>query len=219
MAGLGLMFKSLPSQYVFAGYNVKKGLSVMSRVENGKMIYDIFVNTYMEDKLTFYILMDDGKYKNMDTEEKVDEIKVEGLVSRHLYSGESYDLEDFEQYDKEKLAGVFGLRDMPQLMIDIDNLEEKLAVNKLKAQAVHDVRKNYTGLEITTLINRWNGTFSKYKGYFTVPAIVNGPDDTFKSAIGDEIEYFDLINEKSNDQIVELMRDINSGLDGLGNVK
>ena len=61
MAGLGLMFKSLPSQYVFAGYNVKKGLSVMSRVENGKMIYDIFVNTYMEDKLTFYILMDDGK--------------------------------------------------------------------------------------------------------------------------------------------------------------
>jgi hypothetical protein len=219
MAGLGLMFKGLPSQYVFAGYNVKKGLSVMSHVENGKMLYDIFVTSYMEDKLSFYILMDDGKYKNMDTEEKVDEIKVEGLVSRHLYSGENYDLEDFDQYDKEKLAGVFGLRDMPQLMKDIDNLEEKLAINKLKAQAVHDVRKNYTGLEINTLINRWNSSFSKYKGYFSVPAITNGPEDTYQSAIGDEIEYFDLINEKSYDEIVELLRTINSGLDGLGNIK
>jgi hypothetical protein len=213
------MFKGLPSQYVFAGYNVKKGLSVMSHVENGKMLYDIFVTSYMEDKLSFYILMDDGKYKNMDTEEKVDEIKVEGLVSRHLYSGENYDLEDFDQYDKEKLAGVFGLRDMPQLMKDIDNLEEKLAINKLKAQAVHDVRKNYTGLEINTLINRWNSSFSKYKGYFSVPAITNGPEDTYQSAIGDEIEYFDLINEKSYDEIVELLRTINSGLDGLGNIK
>ena len=53
MAGLGLMFKSLPAQYLFAGFNVKKGLSVASRVENGKMVYDIFEFTYMEDKVTF----------------------------------------------------------------------------------------------------------------------------------------------------------------------
>ena len=219
MSSLGLMFKSLPSQYVFAGYNVRKGLSVMSHVEDGKMMYDIFVHSYMEDKLSFYILMDDGKYKNVDTDERVDEIKVENLISRHLFSGESYDLEDFEQYDKDKLAGVFGLRDMPQLMKDIDVLEEKLQLNKLKAQAVHDVRKNYTGIEITTLINRWNSSFSKYNGYFTVPPITNGPEDTYKSAIGDELEYFDLINEKSYDEIVELLRTINSGLDGLGNAK
>ena len=219
MSNLGFMFKTLPSQYVFAGYNIKKGLSVMSHVENGKMIYDIFAYSYLEDKLSFYILMDDGKYKNVDTDERVDEVKVEGLISRHLYSGETYDLENFEQYDKDKIYGVFGLRDMPTLMKNIDDLEEKLGSNKLKAQAMHDVRKGYTGLEINTLIGRWNGSFSKYKGYFTVPAITNGPDDTYQSAIGDEIEYFDFINEKSNDEIVWLLRNVATQLDGLGNVK
>ena len=219
MSNLSFMLKTLPSQYVFAGYNVRKGLSVMSHVEEGKMIYDIFVYSYMEDTLSFYILMDDGKYKNVDTDEKVDEIKVDGLISRHLYSGETYDLENFEQYDKEKLAGVFGLRDMPQLMIDIDNYEEKIGTNKLKAQAMHDVRKGYTGLEINTLIGRWNKAFSKYKGAFTVPAISYGQNDSYQSAIGDEIEYFDLINEKSNDEIVEILRNIASKLDGLGNAK
>lgn len=216
---LSLMLKTIPAQYVFAGYNVRKGLSVMSHVENGRMVYDIFVYSYMEDRLSFYILMDDGKYKNVETGVKVDEIKVDNLISRHLYSGESYDLENFGQYDKEQLAGVFGLRDMSQLMIDIDNYEAKIGTNKLKAQALHDVRKGYTGLEVNTLINRWNSDFSKYKGNFTVPAISYGQNDSYQSSIGDEIEFYDLINEKSNDEIVEILREIANKLDGLGNVK
>ena len=220
MAGpLGFLVKSLPSQYVFAGYNVRKGLSVMSQVVDGKMLYDIFQYSYMEDKLSFYNIMDDGKYKNIDLDEKVDPLDADKLISRHLFRGETYDLDDFDQFDKEKLAGVFGLRSMEQLMKDIDAYEAKIGLNKMMVQAIFDVKKAYTGLEINNIIGRFNKDFSKYKGYFTIPAVTFGPEDTYKSAIGDEIEFFDLINEKSNDEIVEWLREMSTALDGVGNVK
>ena len=221
MAGLGLMLKSLPAQYVFAGFNVKKGLSVASRVVEGKMLYDIFEYTYLEDKLSFYILMEDGKYKNMDLNVKVDNLSIDRIISKHLYSGETYDLDDFDSFNKEELYGVFGLRSMEQLLKDIDTYEEKTNTGKgkLMAQAMYDAKKSYTGLEISTIIARFNKVFSKYDGYFTVPAIVYGPEDTYKSAIGDEIEFYDLVSDKTTDDIIEILRTMSSAIDGVGNIR
>lgn len=219
MGTLNFMLKNLPSKYVFAGYNVKKGLSVMSHVENNKMIYDIFLYTYMEDKLSFYILMDDGKYKNVESNQKVDELSIDKVISRHLFSGEEYDIDDYEQVNKEELAGVFALRNMEELMQNIDDYETKIGTAKLMVRALYDAKASYTGFEINNIISRYNKSFSKYNGYFTVPAISYGAEDTYKSAIGDEIEFFDLINEKTNDEIVEWLRTMSTALDGLGNVK
>jgi hypothetical protein len=219
MAGIGLMFKSLPAQYLFAGFNVKKGLSVASRVENGKMVYDIFEFTYMEDKVTFYILMDDGKYKNMSTNQKVDALTIDKIMSKHLYSGETYDLEDFPTFNKDEIYGVFALRNMEELLKDIDKYEASHGISKLMAQAIYDVKKAYTGIEVNNIIGRYNKDFSKFNDYFAIPPIVYGPEDTYKSAIGDEIEFYDLVNEKTTDEIVELLRTISQAIDGVGNVK
>ena len=185
------------------------------------MLYDIFEYTYLEDKLSFYILMEDGKYKNMDLNVKVDNLSIDRIISKHLYSGETYDLDDFDSFNKEELYGVFGLRSMEQLLKDIDTYEEKTNTGKgkLMAQAMYDAKKSYTGLEISTIIARFNKVFSKYDGYFTVPAIVYGPEDTYKSAIGDEIEFYDLVSDKTTDDIIEILRTMSSAIDGVGNIR
>ena len=58
----GLMLKNIPSKYAFAGYNVRKSLSVMMTNINGKMVYDIFLFTYIDNYLTFYLQMESGLY-------------------------------------------------------------------------------------------------------------------------------------------------------------
>ena len=61
----GYTFKQLPAKYLFGGYSVRKSYTIMTRVEDGKVIYDTFLLTYMYNYLSFYILMDNGKYKNV----------------------------------------------------------------------------------------------------------------------------------------------------------
>ena len=41
------ILKSYPAKYVFAGYSVRQGLSVMMTNMNGKMVYDIFLYSYV----------------------------------------------------------------------------------------------------------------------------------------------------------------------------
>ena len=49
----GYMFKNLPAKYIFAGYGVRKSLTILTTEENGKIIYDVFLYTHV-DKYSSY---------------------------------------------------------------------------------------------------------------------------------------------------------------------
>ena len=114
------LFKNIPTKYVFAGYNVRKGLTIMTTDTLDGIIYDIFLNTYIDNYLSFYILMEDGKYKCVDLKQSFEEINLDDLPSRHLYRGRYYDSSEFGEYDKEQVIGVYGLRDLQELINQID---------------------------------------------------------------------------------------------------
>lgn len=60
---LKYLMKNLPAKYIYAGYCIRKGFTIMTSQENGKIVYDTFLFTYVDNFLSFFLKMDNGKYK------------------------------------------------------------------------------------------------------------------------------------------------------------
>ena len=215
----GMALKNIPAKYAFAGYSVRKGLSVMMTNMNGKMVYDVFIYSYVDNYLSFYTLMESGKYKNVSTGEEVPEATAEDIMSKHLYRGPNKDASAYGTYDKDKIVGVFGVRNIETLMKETDDIAKKDDTKDVSLQAFLDVKNQYMGMEIMGVINRFNGYLKWEKDTITVPAIKYGLDDEFNSVIGDEMDFFDFMSNKDSDQIIREINILKDSTDGIGNVK
>ena len=211
------MMKNLPAEYIFAGYAVKKSTSVVSTMVDGKLLFDVFTYIYIDNQLTMFLLMDNGKYKSVEYNVEVDSYDGEAIMSRHLFRGEQYKQEDYEMYDKEQIIGAFGLRNMENLMIGTDEYAASLGINDMKVQALLDYKKAYTGMEVSTVLTKFNKMNGWAKGFITVPPITYGFDDTYESAIGDELEFYDFLSNKSPDIFIRDLKKLSDSLDGIGN--
>ncbi len=217
---LKYLMKNLPAKYIYAGYCIRKGFTIMTSQENGKIVYDTFLFTYVDNFLSFFLKMDNGKYKSVDYNVEVPEATAEDLVSKHLTRGILRDSEDFEQYDKEKIVGVFGVRDISVLMKQVDTLKKNDQDSfDVSLEAWLDVKPSYMGMEVVGVINTFNKCLKYDKGRITVPPIKNGPEDNYVSLIGDEMDYFDFMSEKDSDEIVRDLKALDDKLDGVGNLK
>lgn len=217
---LKYLMKNLPSKYIYAGYCIRKGFTIMTSQENGKIVYDTFLFTYVDNFLSFFLKMDNGKYKSVDYNIEVPEATAEDLVSRHLTRGILKDAEEFEQYDKEQIIGVFGVRDISVLMKQVDTLKKNDPDSfDVSLEAWLDVKPSYMGMEVVGVINTFNKCLKYDKGRITVPPIKNGPEDNYVSLIGDEMDYFDFMSEKDSDEIVRDLKALDDKLDGVGNLK
>lgn len=213
------LLKNIPAEFAFAGYNVRKSLSIVTHEIDDKIVYDVFLYTYIDNYLSFYILMDDGTYKCVALNKKVNSINAEELVSRHLFRGDYYDASEYEIYDKDEVIGVFGLRDINTLIKQVDALGKQKEKNEMSVEALIDIKKAYTGLEINGVINRFNKYKDEKKKLITVPAIKYDTSDTYESVIGDEFDFFDFMSNKDSDRIIDDLKELDNTLDGVGNKK
>ena len=216
---LGYMLKNLPAKYVFAGYSIRKSYTILTSIIDGRVIYDTFLYTYIDNYLSFYLLMDNGKYKNVDTNDEVPLANAEDLISRHIARGKPKDDEEYEQNDKDKIVGVFGVRDMETLMKIVDEKSKESDTMDVSLEAILDIKSQYMGMEVVGTINRFNSLLGYPKGIITIPAIKNSFDDPYESIIGDEMDFFDLVSNKSSDEIVADLKNLADKLDGIGNLK
>ena len=53
----GYLLKNLPSEYLYAGYLVRKGLSSSTIEVDGNSMYDAYLYTYLENNLTLLLQM------------------------------------------------------------------------------------------------------------------------------------------------------------------
>ena len=216
----GYMFKNLPAKYIFAGYGVRKSLTILTTEENGKIIYDVFLYTYVDNYLSFFLQMENGKYKSVDFNVEVPETSAEELVSRHLSRGLMKNMDDYEEYDRETLVGVFGLRNIEVLMKQTDEMKKQNSEGfDVSLEAMLDIKAQYMGMEVMGVINNFNKCLKYDKGRITIPPITYGPDDPYKSLIGDEMDYFDFMSNKDSDKIIQDLKKLADSLDGIGNVK
>ena len=216
----GYMFKNLPAKYIFAGYGVRKSLTILTTEENGKIIYDVFLYTYVDNYLSFFLQMENGKYKSVEFNVEVPETSAEELVSRHLSRGLMKNMDDYEEYDRETLVGVFGLRNIEVLMKQTDEMKKQNSEGfDVSLEAILDIKAQYMGIEVIGVINNFNKCLKYDKGRITIPPIIYGPDDPYKSLIGDEMDYFDFMSNKDSDKIIQDLKKLADSLDGIGNVK
>lgn len=217
---LKYLMKNLPAKYIYAGYCIRKGFTIMTSEVNGRIVYDTFLFTYVDNFLSFFLKMDNGKFKSVDYNIEVPEATAEDLVSKHLSRGLMKDTEEYEQYDKETIIGVFGVRDISVLMKQVDEMKKRDADSfDVSLEAWLDVKPSYMGMEVVGVINTFNKCLKYDKDRITVPAIKYGPDDTYVSLIGDEMDYFDFMSEKDSDEIVQQLKALDDRLDGVGNLK
>lgn len=213
------LLKNVPDNFVYAGYNVRKGITVMTTDTGNGIMYDVFLHTYIDNYLSFYILMEDGQYKCVDLKKNFPEISNADLPSKHLFRGRYYDVSEFGEYDKEQVIGVYGLRGMQELMQQIDAQEKALDSKELSILAMLDEKASYTGMEIIGAINRFNRNLKRRKDIITVPAIKIDANDTFESLIGDIDAWNNFIADKKPDQILDDIIKIDNDTDGIGNIK
>ena len=156
----------------------------------------------------------------MDYNVEVPETTAEDLVSRHLSRGLMKDIDDYEEYDREKLIGVFGLRNIETLMKQTDEMKKQNSDGfDVSLEAMLDIKAQYMGMEVVGVINNFNKCLKYDKDRITIPPIVYGPNDPYKSLIGDEMDYFDFMSNKDSDKIIQDLKKMADSLDGIGNVK
>lgn len=212
------MLKNLPADYIFAGYAVRKSTSVISSMIDGKLVFDVFTYVYLDNYLSMFLLMESGKYKSVEHNIEVEPYDGQAIMSKHLFRGEEYNQNDYELFDKEQIIGVYGLRNMEELMKITDDFAMESGLNDMKVQAMVDSKRSYTGMEVIGVINKFNRLNGWNKGMITVPPITYGFDDSYKSVIGDELDFFDLLSNKSPDKIIRELKKIDDSVDGIGNL-
>ncbi len=212
----GFTFKQLPAKYVFGGYSVRKSHTIMTKVVDGKVVYDTFLYTYVDNFLTFYILMDNGKYKNVSLNIEVPEMTAEDLMSKHIARGRMVEFED--EYDKDTIIGVFGPQNIVDIMKKVDEMKKADESHDVSLQAMLDVKSQYMGVEINGIIDSYNKRLGYEKGQITVPPIKGSMEDEYPSVIGDELDYFDFMSNKTSEEIIKDLKKLSDNIDGVGNV-
>lgn len=212
---LKYMMKSLPGEYVFGGYSVRKSTAVLSRKEENKIYYDKFLYTYVDNFLSFYIQMEDGTYMNVETGDRVPLLNAEDLMSKHL----PIDAELEEEYERDKIIGVFGIRNMETLIKQVDDMNIANNVQEARLKGLIELKKSYMGFEITSTIAAFNKATRRRADYVTVPPIKYGEEDVYYSIIGDELDYFDFMSNKEDDVIIDDLMKLDQSIDGVDNVR
>ena len=212
---LKYMMKSLPGEYVFGGYSVRKSTAVLSRKEENKIYYDKFLYTYVDNFLSFYIQMEDGTYMNVETGDRVPLLNAEDLMSKHL----PIDAELEEEYERDKIIGVFGIRNMETLIKQVDDMNIANNVQEARLKGLIEPKKAYMGFEITSTIAAFNKATRRRADYVTVPPIKYGEEDVYYSIIGDELDYFDFMSNKEDDAIIDDLMKLDQSIDGVDNVR
>ena len=212
------MLKNLTAQYIFAGYAVRKSTSVISSMIDGKLVFDVFTYVYLDNYLSMFLLMESGKYKSVEHNMEVDSYDGQAIMSKHLYRGTEYNQNDYELFDKEQIIGVYGLRNMEELMKQTDDYAMEAGLNDMKVQAMVDNKRSYTGMEVIGVLNKFNRLNGWDKGIITVPPITYGFEDSYKSVIGDELDFFDLLSNKGPDKIIKELKKLDDSTDGIGNL-
>lgn len=213
------LLKNLPTQFIAGAYVLRKGVSSSTIEIDGKSYYDVIVYTYLDNYLTPFLIMEDGSYKSMSDNIKLNPIDSDALISKHVERAEVVDIDDYGEYNKNVPIAIFS----PHSLDELVRLDQAAASEENKKDAVQlaqiGVKKVHTGLEIMGIINRFNSRNKLEKKTFCIPAIKKDANDTFESLIGDMDAYHELIKDKTGDEIVRILREYSEELDNIGNKK
>ena len=212
------LLKNLPAEFIYGGHAVRKGItSQTTNTEDGKVIYDAFLYTYIDECVSFFILMEDGTYKCVEEKTNVLPATNPGLASRHLDRGNYVDTSKYGDYDKNKVVGVYGAMNINDLMAKVAEKSKEDNERDISFNTLVGEKKAYTGLEVGTILSEFNNRMKYKKRALVVPAIKKDENDEYESKFGLEDDFQEWLKDKEPEQVIEELIAINDELDALGN--
>lgn len=214
---LGYLLKNLPTEFLYGGYLVKKGVSSSTTEYKMNTVYDAFLYSYVETELTLFIKMEDGSFKCLNENVNIKEINSEDLISKHLERGDYVDVEDYGEYDKNKPYGVFVSNNLETIIKEELLLETEENQTDAARKTIIGVKKSFSGMEALGYISRFNRRNKIEKRVICLPPIKIDENDTYDSILGTMDDYKKLIEGKNNDQIMKFLTEKADELDSVGN--
>jgi hypothetical protein len=212
------LLKNLPAEFIYGGHAVRKGItSQTTTTESGRVIYDAFLYTYVDECMSFFILMEDGSFKCVEEKINVLPSTNAGLASRHLERGNYVETSKYGDYDKNKVVGVYGAQKINDLMKKISEKSKEDKEKDISYNILIGEKSAYTGLEVGTILSEYNNRLGRKKRALVVPAIKKDENDEYESKFGVEEDFQEFLKDKDPEQVVEELIAMNDEMDALGN--
>ena len=202
--------KNIPLEYVYIGYLVSKGTSMENVNVNGMILRDIYINTYITINPVVLVLMEDGTYKDLETNNKYPKIEYNSLVSKHIARGSSLNISNYPMHNRNNYIGVFNLmkfEDVVKKVID-DEMHSKALILNVDTR----LKSSYTLMEMNSILKKYfkDDSESVVKTFVVPPVLIDELDD-IKTVFRLESEFlynyygmnesdiFNSLKEKSNE--------------------
>lgn len=198
--------KNIPLQYAYIGYLVSKGTSMENITVNGNILRDIYINTYITIDPVVLILMEDGTYKDLETNNKYSKVDYNMLVSKHIARGNSLNISDFPMYNRNNYIGVFNIskfEDVVNKVID-DEMHSKALILNVETR----LKSSYTLMEMNSILKKYlkNDSESVVKT-FVVPPVLRDELDDIKTVFGLEKDFLYSYLGMSEEDIIKSLKE------------
>lgn len=166
---------NIPLEYAYVGFLVSKGMTLENRNVGNKIIRDLFLYTYISVKPSFFALMEDGTYKDLETGIKYKKLTFGELISKHIDRGETIDMTQYPSISKNDAIGVFNLTKFEEIVDKVINAE--LNSKDINLKVATKKKKSYTLVEMEGIYRRYKKEVSTVNTFIVPPVLMDELDD------------------------------------------
>lgn len=169
------MVANIPLEFAYVGFLVSKGMTLENSNVNNKIVRDLFLYTYVSVKPSFFALMEDGTYKDLETGIKYQKLQFGDLISKHIARGETIDMTKYPQISKNDCIGVFNLTKFENIVDEVINAE--LNSKEINLKVATKKKKAYTLVEMEGIYRRYKKEENKINSFIVPPVLMDELDD------------------------------------------
>lgn len=169
------MVANIPLEYAYVGFLVSKGMTLENRNVGNKIIRDLFLYTYISVKPSFFALMEDGTYNDLETGIKYKKLTFGELISKHIARGETIDMTQYPSISKNDAIGVFNLTKFEEIVDKVINAE--LNSKDINLKVATKKKNSYTLVEMEGIYRRYKKEQSTVNTFIVPPLLMDELDD------------------------------------------
>lgn len=166
---------NIPLEFAYVGFLVSKGMTLENRSVNNKIVRDLFLYTYISIKPSFFALMEEGTYKDLETGIKYKKLTYGELISKHIARGETIDMTKYPTISKNDCIGVFNLTKFEEIVDSVINAE--LNSKDINLKVATKKKKAFTLVEMEGIYRRYKKEESTVNTFIVPPVLMDELDD------------------------------------------
>ena len=198
-------FKKVLLDNIYVGYRVRKAISINTEVIFGLYKSNVYEYTYLSEGLAIFIAEEKGKFFDINKKVSLEQVSAHQLISKHLaYGDKAYSLKDYPNYNKDSVFGVYGVRPLRAVYLNLFEEAYEVLVSNKKDQV--QLKNEYVISEAEQLVKKCNKILGNTNNILAIPPVKLDLNDSIKSVFGYESDFYYLVDNKTPEQVVTIMK-------------